>query len=113
MTQPPAPGVEPTWHYMIGEQKFGPVPAGTLLSMIQTGAVHAATMVWREGMTAWVPAGGTPEFAMACAAAPNQRKKESALGLTQTGLIVFIVLLVCCVPLCWLPWVIKDLRAQP
>ena len=40
------------------------------------------------------------------------QKKECALGLTQTGLILFIVLLVCCVPLCWLPWVIKDFRAQ-
>jgi hypothetical protein len=40
-------------------------------------------------------------------------KEEYALGLTKTGLIVFIILLVVCLPLCWLPWVIKDLKAKP
>jgi len=37
--------------------------------------------------------------------------KEAALGLNQTGLIVFIVLLVGCLPLCWLPFVIDSMKA--
>ena len=113
MTQPPAPSGEPMWFYMIGGQRLGPVPGGTILAMIQTGALNAATQVWRDGMTAWAPAGGIPEFAPAFGPSGAPLKREAALGLTQNGLILFIVLLVCCIPLCWLPWVIKDLRAQP
>jgi hypothetical protein len=39
--------------------------------------------------------------------------KEVALGLNQNGLIVFIILLVVCIPLCWLPWVIDSLKSDP
>lgn len=42
---------------------------------------------------------------------PPNPQQEYALGLTKTGLIVFIVLLILCLPLCWLPWVIKSLKA--
>jgi hypothetical protein len=110
MTEPPPPPGEAMWYCMVGQQKVGPVAFGTLLSMAQTGTVTAATMVWKDGMPAWVPAGGVPELAFAFQTNP---KKEAALGLTQSGLILFIVLLVFCIPLCWLPWVIKDLKAQP
>lgn len=37
--------------------------------------------------------------------------KEVFAGLNQTGLIVFIILLVVCLPLCWLPWVIGSTKA--
>lgn len=35
-------------------------------------------------------------------------------GLNQTGLIVFIVLIVsgCGIPLCWLPWVIDSMKGE-
>jgi hypothetical protein len=96
---------------MLGQQKLGPVGFSAILAMIQTGAIAASTMVWREGMVAWVPAGGVPELAFSFGSAGS--KKEGALGLTTPGLIVFIILLVVCIPLCWLPWVIKDLRVRP
>lgn len=34
------------------------------------------------------------------------------MGLNQTGLIVFMVLLVCCLPLCWLPFVIPACKGE-
>jgi len=34
------------------------------------------------------------------------------MGLNQTGLIVFMVLLVCCLPLCWLPFVIPSCKGE-
>jgi hypothetical protein len=37
--------------------------------------------------------------------------KAVFLGLNQTGVIVFIVLLVLCLPLCWLPFVIGSCKA--
>lgn len=36
---------------------------------------------------------------------------EVFAGLNQSGLIVFIILLVVCLPLCWLPWVIDSTKA--
>lgn len=38
---------------------------------------------------------------------------EVFAGLNKNGLIVFIILLVVCLPLCWLPWVIGSLKAAP
>jgi hypothetical protein len=38
--------------------------------------------------------------------------KEVFLGLNQTGVIVFIILLVVCLPLCWLPFVIDSMKAK-
>lgn len=34
-------------------------------------------------------------------------------GLNQTGVIVFIVLVLVCLPLCWLPWVIDSMKGIP
>ncbi len=39
--------------------------------------------------------------------------KEIFAGLNQNGLIVFIILLLVCLPLCWLPWVIDSLKGNP
>jgi hypothetical protein len=37
--------------------------------------------------------------------------EEVFAGLNKNGLIVFIILLVVCLPLCWLPWVIDSLKS--
>ena len=34
-------------------------------------------------------------------------------GLNQTGLIFFIVLLLVCFPLCWIPWLIDGMKGEP
>ena len=39
--------------------------------------------------------------------------KEVFAGLNQTGLIAFIILLIACFPLCWLPWVINNCKSDP
>lgn len=37
--------------------------------------------------------------------------KEVLLGLNQTGIIVFIILLIVCLPLCWIPWLVDSCKA--
>jgi len=37
--------------------------------------------------------------------------EEAALGLNKNGLIVFIILIFVCLPLCWLPFVIESMKA--
>ena len=39
--------------------------------------------------------------------------KEVFLGLNQNGLILFIILLVVCLPLCWLPFVMDSMKGYP
>jgi hypothetical protein len=72
-------------------------------------------MVWREGMPTWAPIAGTPEFAFVFRPSSGvtiSTPPEGILGLTTNGFILFIVLLLVCIPMCWLPWVIKDLRVS-
>lgn len=38
--------------------------------------------------------------------------EEVFLGLNKNGLILFIVLFICCTPLfCWIPWLIDSMKA--
>jgi len=39
--------------------------------------------------------------------------KAVLAGLNQNGLIVFIILLLFCLPLCWIPWVVDSLKGEP
>jgi TM2 domain-containing membrane protein YozV len=55
--------------------------------MIRTGAIDATTMVWREGLAAWIPASNASEFACLFAAPqchpfpPANAKSKLAAGL--------------------------------
>ena len=37
--------------------------------------------------------------------------KEMFLGLNKNGLILFIVLIIVCLPLCWIPWLVNSCKA--
>ena len=39
--------------------------------------------------------------------------KAIMLGLNQTGVIVFILLLLFCIPLCWIPFLIQGMKGDP
>jgi len=34
-------------------------------------------------------------------------------GLNQSGLVVFIILIVICLPLCWIPFLVDSLKGEP
>lgn len=38
--------------------------------------------------------------------------KEVFLGLNQTGVIVFILLILFCIPLCWIPFLIDSMKSD-
>ncbi len=52
-----------TWYYSKGSQQNGPVPQEDLVSLIGTGTVGPTDLVWREGMTDWLPVAQVPELA--------------------------------------------------
>lgn len=44
------------WHYVRGEQQFGPVPFQVLQTLARSGDLEAEDLVWCEGMPDWVAA---------------------------------------------------------
>jgi hypothetical protein len=39
--------------------------------------------------------------------------KAVFIGLNQNGVIVFIVLIIVCFPLCWIPFLVDSLKGEP
>ncbi len=44
---------------------------------------------------------------------PMPQGKAVFAGLNQTGMIMFIVLVLVCLPLCWIPWLIDSMKGEP
>lgn len=44
------------WYYSRDEQRFGPVSVMELRELASSGDIEPADLVWKEGMSAWVPA---------------------------------------------------------
>ena len=62
MQAPPVPGAV-LFFLAINGQQQGPFDLGTLASQARGGALTAQTLVWRQGMGNWAPAGSVPELA--------------------------------------------------
>lgn len=45
------------WYYAKGDEQFGPMLESELKALADSGELTSADMVWREGMSAWQPAG--------------------------------------------------------
>lgn len=43
------------WYYAVGEQRHGPVEQAEFDRLVSEGIIQEATLVWRQGMTAWQP----------------------------------------------------------
>jgi hypothetical protein len=59
----PAPVVDTSeWYAENQGNRVGPMPREQLAAMVTGGQVTAATLVWREGLGEWTPAGQVPEL---------------------------------------------------
>ena len=47
------------WHYTIDNTPQNPVVEAVIAQLIANGTIHANTLVWREGMTEWLPLAST------------------------------------------------------
>lgn len=50
------------WYYGSGGGQHGPVAEVELRALLASGAVGPQTLVWREGMSGWLPMQSVPEF---------------------------------------------------
>lgn len=71
----PQPGAVPNVMFMvaIGTQQAGPFNMMQLQQLAAGGQLRADTLVWRQGMSVWTPAGQTPELAPLFATAAMQQ----------------------------------------
>jgi len=66
---PPLPGTM-QYYIVVNGQQAGPYDGMALGQMIQQQAVTRSTLVWKQGMAAWVKAGEVPEVAALFAPTP-------------------------------------------
>jgi uncharacterized RDD family membrane protein YckC len=50
------------WHYVLDDSAYGPTTASDLREMASRGLIDRASLVWREGWTAWRTVGETDEL---------------------------------------------------
>lgn len=79
-TAPPTVGLSPVaaapapqavdWFYLAGDAQKGPVAIVRLQELGRTGEVTRATLVWKDGLPGWGPAGAIPELTALLPVAP-------------------------------------------
>ncbi len=60
---PPPPPPQTAFHVYQNGQQLGPIAVNALAAQIQNGQLAADTLVWKNGMAGWTPAGQVPELA--------------------------------------------------
>lgn len=65
MTVEPAAEDLPVWFYALGAQRQGPVTTEELRRLAAAAVLNSQTLVWRDGMPGWLPAGATELGALA------------------------------------------------
>lgn len=48
------------WYYAVNGQTLGPISEADLDAQVRHGSLPASTLVWREGLPAWVPYDARP-----------------------------------------------------
>jgi len=74
------------WYYAKAGQQAGPVDEAQLDSLLNSGQIDSATLVWREGMAGWQPHGEARPSApqgMAAAAPAAMGRAAAAVGETN------------------------------
>jgi hypothetical protein len=66
---PPLPS-QAQWFVGVGSERQGPFDLNGLGAQVAAGTVTPASLVWKTGMTGWVPAGEVPDLQGVFAAVP-------------------------------------------
>jgi membrane protease subunit (stomatin/prohibitin family) len=75
-TPPPLP-TENQWYVGIGGQQQGPFDLNGLAGQVSGGAMTRSSLVWKNGMAGWVPAGEVPELAQLFGSVPPPLPPQS------------------------------------
>jgi hypothetical protein len=73
------------WYYSKNGTQLGPVEEGELRAKIASGEISSADLVWKEGMTDWLPSSKVPDLAGVSAGAPPAYSPPVAPSFGGTG----------------------------
>lgn len=60
-----------TWYYAEGGKQIGPLTDEQFQTLVQLGTIRGDNLVWRQGMTGWLPYSNVSAAAASSAAAPE------------------------------------------
>jgi hypothetical protein len=69
------------WFYGTPDDRHGPHPASALIELVTAGTILPQTLVWSEGMPAWLPSASLPFLKVARPVGPPVRDDGGALNL--------------------------------
>jgi hypothetical protein len=72
------------WYYSKNGTQLGPVEEGELRAKIGAGEVLPTDLVWREGMTDWLPMARVSELAVSGSPAASQDSGQLTGGMVNT-----------------------------
>lgn len=78
-----------TWWYLVGESRKGPYSLERVEHLLREKKITPQTLVWRDGLTEWVPAGSVSELAQATPPSPPEppprTARETLISLSPAG----------------------------
>lgn len=74
------------WYYASGDQRLGPVSRDELLMSLSGGHLSGSTLVWREGLSDWLPA--EIVFAESISSTPGRKSKALPFWASLSLLLV-------------------------
>lgn len=78
----PSSPTEPTWHYTVGEEQYGPVTLVELRRLVAGGEVVETDLVWKVGMPQWTVVGDVSAINGTQGATPA-RNSQQRISSTQ------------------------------
>ena len=78
----PSSPTEPTWHYTVGEEQYGPVTLVELRKLVANGEVMETDLVWKVGMPDWTVVGDVSAINGTHGATPARNSQQS-IGSNQ------------------------------
>ncbi len=97
-----------TWFYTSNGTQSGPITQQELAAKVQSGEVRATDLIWKEGMSDWLPMNQVPEFSVGAVNTPSQfgmpMAQPSAYASSPRPHVTnylwqsIVVTLLCCLP---------------
>jgi len=126
---------EDSWFYSTGGQVSGPCSSVVILKLLSEGMLKRSDYVSpASNPSEWRPIERVPQFSSCVPSAPSQAQvgimKEHVIvgircpfcnhegpptitkGISGGGWVLFIILLLFCIPLCWLPFVMDGCKDE-
>jgi uncharacterized RDD family membrane protein YckC len=75
------------WHYVNADRQAGPVDDAQLEELVRSGQIQPETLVWREGMTTWLPFRDANTSVISTAVSPAAAVSPAIMGAHECACV--------------------------